>query len=97
MVILPKASPEDTRRRAEALRMGVRSLRGEHGGPTLSTLTMSIGVAAYPQHGATGESLLRAADEALYRAKAEGRDRVIVAGTREGRPIAVGPEDEAPE
>jgi diguanylate cyclase (GGDEF)-like protein len=92
VVILPKASAEDTRRRAEALRLGIRSLRTEHGGPTFPTLTMSVGVAAYPQHGATGESLLRAADEALYRAKAEGRDRVVVAGLREGHAISVGQE-----
>jgi diguanylate cyclase (GGDEF)-like protein len=92
VVILPKANAEDTRRRAEALRLGIRSLRAEHGGPTFPTLTMSIGVAAYPSHGATGESLLRAADEALYQAKGEGRDRVVVAGMREGRPITVGPE-----
>jgi diguanylate cyclase (GGDEF)-like protein len=79
VVILPKASPEDTRRRAEALRLGIRGLRAEHGGPAFPTMTVSVGVAAYPQHGATGEGLLRSADEALYRAKAEGRDRVVIA------------------
>jgi PleD family two-component response regulator len=36
-------------------------------------------VAIYPQHGQTIENVLRAADAALYRAKQEGRDRVIVA------------------
>jgi len=92
VIILPKASAEDTRRRAEALRLGIRSIRAEHGGPSFPTLTMSVGVAAYPQHGAAGETLLRAADEALYRAKAEGRDRVVVAGLRETRAISVGPE-----
>jgi diguanylate cyclase (GGDEF)-like protein len=40
---------------------------------------MSLGVAAYPAHGATGDELLRAADAALYRTKAAGRDRVVVA------------------
>jgi diguanylate cyclase (GGDEF)-like protein len=94
VIILPKASAEDTRRRAEALRLGIRSIRAEHGGPSFPTLTMSVGVAAYPEHGATGESLLRAADEALYRAKAEGRDRGVVAGTRETKAISVGPADE---
>jgi diguanylate cyclase (GGDEF)-like protein len=94
VIILPKATAEDTRRRAEALRLGIRSLRADPGGPSFPTVTMSLGVAAYPQHGATGEGLVRAADEALYRAKAEGRDRVVVAGPREGRPVGVALESE---
>jgi diguanylate cyclase (GGDEF)-like protein len=39
-------------------------------------VSISIGVAAYPEDGKTLETLTRAADEALYRAKAKGRDRV---------------------
>jgi diguanylate cyclase (GGDEF)-like protein len=42
--------------------------------------TLSAGVASYPAHAQSDDDLLRAADEALYRAKAEGRDRVCVAG-----------------
>ena len=42
-------------------------------------VTLSMGVAAFPQHGANGQALLKAADTALYRAKNEGRDRVVVA------------------
>lgn len=42
------------------------------------TLTMSIGIASFPQHGDTLESLLRAADDALYAAKRLGRDRSVV-------------------
>ena len=38
--------------------------------------TISIGVAIFPTHGPTPKALTRAADEALYRAKAAGRDRV---------------------
>ena len=40
--------------------------------------TMSIGVAAFPEHGTRPEKLMRRADEALYRAKAAGRDVVSV-------------------
>jgi diguanylate cyclase (GGDEF)-like protein len=44
-------------------------------------VTVSIGVAELPQHGASGKELLEAADAALYQAKREGRDRVAVAET----------------
>jgi len=41
-------------------------------------VTVSLGVAAFPEHAGAGEALLHAADVALYRAKREGRDRVVV-------------------
>ncbi|MBW3606593.1 MAG: diguanylate cyclase, partial [Actinobacteria bacterium] len=41
------------------------------------SVTCSVGVAAYPQHGATVDELLRRADVALYTAKSQGRDRVV--------------------
>jgi diguanylate cyclase (GGDEF)-like protein len=41
--------------------------------------TISFGVAVFPEHGSTGDEILRSADTALYRAKNEGRDRVVVA------------------
>lgn len=48
-------------------------------------LTVSIGVAAYPSHGETLKSLVEAADAALYKAKEEGRDRVVVADPGPGK------------
>ncbi|MCB1001976.1 MAG: GGDEF domain-containing protein [Ilumatobacteraceae bacterium] len=42
--------------------------------------TTSVGIAVYPEHGRTPESVIHAADEALYRAKREGRNRWSAAG-----------------
>jgi diguanylate cyclase (GGDEF)-like protein len=42
-------------------------------------VTVSVGVAELPQHGTSRKELIEAADAALYRAKREGRDRVVVA------------------
>ncbi len=79
VVILPRASLENTRRRAEALRQGMKDLRLDPSGPPMPNATMSIGVACSPDHGETREELIHAADVALYRAKAGGRDQVVVA------------------
>ncbi len=79
VIVLPEASLDATRRRAEQLWQAVKRLPVSHRGQSLGPILLSLGVAAFPRHGATGEALLRAADAALYRAKNEGRDRVIVA------------------
>jgi diguanylate cyclase (GGDEF)-like protein len=79
VIVLSEAALEITERRAEELRKEVKQLRLRHESQVLGELTMSFGVAAFPQHGATEKDVLRAADAALYRAKAAGRDRVMVA------------------
>jgi diguanylate cyclase (GGDEF)-like protein len=79
VLILPDASLEVARQRAEHLRGEVSTLHTIHKGRSLGAVTISLGVAAFPTHGSTGEAILESADAALYRAKAEGRDRVIVA------------------
>jgi diguanylate cyclase (GGDEF)-like protein len=74
--MLPDASLQDTLRRAEDLLRAARLLTVESGGKILEHLTISMGVAAYPNHGSTPEALLREADSGLYMAKADGRDNV---------------------
>jgi len=50
-------------------------------------LTLSIGVAEYPDGGDTPEELIATADGAMYKAKSSGRNQVVVAGTSEPRPM----------
>jgi len=50
---------------------------------TGGSMSVSIGVAECPGHGDTPESLIASADAALYQAKGEGRDRVVVAGGKQ--------------
>lgn len=77
LLLLPEATVEETRERAEQIRTAMRNLQVTHGG-VLEPVTLSAGVAVFPQHGAFHEALLRAADLALYEAKRSGRDRVVV-------------------
>jgi diguanylate cyclase (GGDEF)-like protein/PAS domain S-box-containing protein len=76
-LILSGASRDAAVKRAELLREDLKHLTVQHAGQVLGSITLSIGVASFPGF-ATSQDLLRAADQALYRAKAEGRDRVII-------------------
>jgi diguanylate cyclase (GGDEF)-like protein/PAS domain S-box-containing protein len=80
LIILPGASQEDTRSRAESLLGAVRNIAVSSRGRELGPISASVGVAVYPKHGDTMGSLIGAADDALYQAKARGRDCVILAG-----------------
>jgi diguanylate cyclase (GGDEF)-like protein len=79
VLVLPEASLDVTRERAEYLRIEARRLQEEYNSQRVKSFTISLGVAIYPDHGSTGDDVLRSADKALYRAKSEGRDRVVVA------------------
>ena len=70
---------EDTRRRAEELRISFQQLSIKHNDIVLGKVTLSLGVAALPEHGTTAVELLAAADGALFKAKEEGRNRVLIA------------------
>ena len=76
VLIFPETSLQDTAHRADQIRESLQHLYLIHRGRPLGTVTVSVGVSAYPDHG-MAQSLLQVADAALYRAKAEGRNRVV--------------------
>ena len=79
VIVLPESSSRDAAIRANALRIEVKNLRLQYKKQTLGLLTLSVGTAAFPEHGMTSEELLTIADRCLYESKARGRDVVTVA------------------
>lgn len=73
VLVLPDASRDATKERAEHLRDGVKDLN------LPVPITISLGVATFPDDGSTGETVLKSADTALYQAKRDGGNRAIVA------------------
>lgn len=77
LILLPNMPLETAMLRAEAWRSAVEGVCVALGNFRI-TFTVSLGVAAYPEHGKTPDDLTRCADQALYRAKNDGRNRVSV-------------------
>ena len=77
VVVMPNIPMMAAYRRAEELRTTLNSLRVPYGAYTLM-ITISMGIACYPANGEDRESLLRAADRAMYAAKKAGRDFIQV-------------------
>src|SRR5262249_40432463 len=62
VLVLPDASLDNAARRAEQLREAVNSMLIVHHERSLGPITVSIGVAAFPDHGSDGQTLIKAAD-----------------------------------
>jgi diguanylate cyclase (GGDEF)-like protein len=80
LLILSDTDLKTACERAEKLQEQVRNMQVRYRGETLRRITLSIGVADFPRRGSTASQIVTAADRALYKAKASGRDRVAVAG-----------------
>ena len=78
-IILPESTSQLAAVRADALRSEVKSLRLQYKKQSLGPLTISVGIAAFPEHGSTSEELLKIADQCLDESKSRGRDVVTVA------------------
>ncbi len=83
VIILPTANLNASCARAERIRSKLRELTVLHQGQSLGMVTVSVGVAVLPEQGTSPKELLEAADAALYRAKRDGRDRVVAAELRQ--------------
>jgi len=80
ILIMPDATREVTRERAGLVCESAAMFHLQFDGNTLAPVTLSLGVAVFPENGSTSTGVLRAVDAALYRAKHNGRGRVMVAG-----------------
>ncbi len=78
LLMLPQLPLPQALQRAEQLRRAVQRHAFLTAGGEIA-VTLSVGVASYPDHGHTVDELLRSADHALYQAKREGRNRVVQA------------------
>src|SRR5437773_6111733 len=77
LVLLPECPFDAALRRAERMREEVTKLELRYDDRPLGPVTVSLGVAVFPDHASESEELLRHADEALYLAKQTGRNRVV--------------------
>ncbi|HEX7189825.1 MAG TPA: sensor domain-containing diguanylate cyclase, partial [Actinomycetes bacterium] len=80
VVVLPETTVEGAAQLAERICAAVRREPFRHDGEEPLHVTVSVGGAAFPEHGSSPATLMRAADKALYVAKGGGRDRWHVPG-----------------
>ncbi len=76
-IVLPRTDLIQARTRAQELLEKVRQLEVTHQGAVVGTLTISLGIACFPEQGETAAALIEAADQALYQAKRKGRNCLV--------------------
>jgi len=77
-ILMPETDPDIALERANTIRERIGRIDIEYGGQVAGRISVSIGVASFPLHASDANSLVRAADAALYEAKGAGRDRVML-------------------
>lgn len=86
VIVMPGIDEANLLCRCEHLRNKTTQLAIEHRSQSLDTITISIGAALFPVHGQLADELITAADSAMYQAKKQGRNRVVLA-TGQTEPI----------
>ena len=81
-LILPEVCQSKAQQIADRLRHGLQYFTLKFAGRNLGSITLSAGIATFPQNGASDEDLIAAADAALYESKVNGRNRVTIAATQ---------------
>lgn len=86
VLVLPDASLEGTRRRAEGIRAAIKRLELFYQGKAIGKVTASIGISMFPEHASDPETLMLRSDRLMYHAKKSGRDRVVTSLDPQGSP-----------
>ena len=79
-LILSEVDAQGAGRCVDVIRQEIKHLPLQLRGQALRSVTISAGIATFPDHGRNPEDLIRAADAALYQAKRAGRDRMVLRG-----------------
>jgi diguanylate cyclase (GGDEF)-like protein/PAS domain S-box-containing protein len=77
LLVMPEMSQEDAFDRAEVWREGIKAMVFQTGDQVVN-VTISIGIAVFPENGRRVDDLIKAADRAMYLAKEQGRDRTVI-------------------
>jgi len=85
MLILSPSTAEGARLRAEKIREDASLLSVSHANRNLGAITLSLGVAIFPDHASEAAAMVKAADLALYQAKRGGRNRVVMCAEKAGQ------------
>ncbi|MGD8984658.1 MAG: diguanylate cyclase [Desulfobacteraceae bacterium] len=80
IIFMPEIGQDDGVKAAERIRGSVAKEKIDANGHSV-TVTISVGIASFPEHGDDAQAIISKADEALYQAKRRGRDRVVLAGS----------------
>jgi diguanylate cyclase (GGDEF)-like protein len=75
----PGSSLENTLKRAEQIHEDIRKFRIRHKGGYIDSVQVSMGMVVFSEYGNSAEVLLESADKALYCAKSESRNKIVVA------------------